>query len=126
LKHFLIILSVLAIFLIAIYGGLHFFGNLIYNTQSCDRFNIDNIELRTGVNIPEIVTSDCECKDNNKISKFIIDSVKVDLDDYISKNEFTRIGNLYVKENDNSNSTYKVTFEKQTAELIINLTYKSN
>lgn len=126
MKHFLIILSVLAIFLIAIYGGLYFFGNLIYNTQSCDRFNIDNIELRTGVNIPEIVTSNCECKDNNKISKFIIDSVKVDLDDYISKNEFTRIGNLYVKENDNSNSTYKVTFEKQTAELIINLTYKSN
>ena len=126
MKHFLIILSVLAIFLIAIYGGLHFFGNLIYNTKSCDRFNIDNIELRTGVNIPEIVTSNCECKDNNKISKFIIDSVKVDLDDYISKNEFTRVGNLYVKENDNSNSTYKVTFEKQTAELIINLTYKNN
>nr|WP_321228466.1 hypothetical protein [uncultured Psychroserpens sp.] len=126
MKHFLIILSVLAIFLIAIYGGLHFFGNLIYNTQSCNRFNIDNIELRTGVNIPEIVTSDCECKDNNKISKFIIDSVKVDLDDYISKNKFTRVGNLYVKENDNSNSTYKVTFEKQTAELIINLTYKNN
>ena len=126
MKHFLIVLSVSAIFLIAIYGGLHFFGNLIYNTQSCDRFNIDNIELRTGVNIPEIVTSDCECKDNKKISKFIIDSVKVDLDDYISKNEFTRIGNLYVKENDNSNSTYKVTFEKQTAELIINLTYKNN
>jgi hypothetical protein len=109
-----------------LYGGLHLFGWHIFNTQSCERFNIDNIELRTGINIPEVKTTDCECINNKKISKFVIDTTKVDLDVYVSRNDFTLIDDLYIKKNDNKNSTYKVIFNKETAELIVNLTYKNN
>ncbi|MFT5848879.1 hypothetical protein [Psychroserpens sp.] len=100
------------------------FGRLIYNTQSCERFNIDNIALRTGVNILEVVSIDCECKDNIKVSKFIINTDKVDLENYITKNDFILVENLYTKENDNKNSTYTVVLDKETAELTLNLRYK--
>ncbi|MEH6535788.1 MAG: hypothetical protein V7719_05300 [Psychroserpens sp.] len=126
MKKALIGITLVVVLFGILYGGLHLFGWHIYNTQSCQRFNIDNIELRTGVNIPEVTTTDCECKDNKKISKFVIDTDKVDVDDYISKNDFTLVDDLYIKENDNKNSTYKVVFNKKTAELIVNLTYKHN
>ncbi|MFT4781959.1 MAG: hypothetical protein ACJAZK_000277 [Psychroserpens sp.] len=98
--------------------------DISYNTQFCRVFNTDNIELRTDVNSPEVVSIDCPCKDNKKISKFIIDSQLVDLNDYISRNEFTLIDDLYIKENNNRNSRYKVVFDTKTTELTVNLTYK--
>ncbi|MEM5564553.1 hypothetical protein WNY78_05540 [Psychroserpens sp. AS72] len=124
-KHLIYILSFVT-FISLIYVGLNLFGKFIYNTQSCEQFNIDNIELRTGVNIPEVTTTDCKCEDNKKVSKFIIDTDNVDLDDYVTKNEFTRVDDLYIKENDNKNSTYKVVLDKKTAELTVNLIYKDN
>lgn len=126
MKKILIGITLVFVFLGMLYGGVHLFGWHIYNTQSCQRFNIDNIELRTGVNIPAVTSTDCECKDNKKVSKFIIDTQKVDLDDYISRNNFTLVDDLYIKENDTKNSTYKVIFNKKTAELIVDLTYKNN
>ena len=126
MKKLLLGITLLVVFIVMLFGGLNLFGRYIYNTQSCERFNIDNIELRTGINIPAITNSDCECKDNKKLSKFIIDTDKVDLDDYISKNDFTLIDDLYIKENDNKNSTYKVVFNKKTDEIIVDLTYKNN
>nr|WP_321233338.1 hypothetical protein [uncultured Psychroserpens sp.] len=109
-----------------LYGGLHLYGWYIFNTQSCSSFNIDNIELRTGVDIPKVSSTDCICNDNTKISKFIIDTDNVDLDYYISRNDFTLVEGLYIKENDNKNSTYKVILNINTAELTVNLTYKNN
>jgi hypothetical protein len=50
---------VLTISIVILYVDLHLFSRMIYNTQSCERFNIDNIELRTGVNIPEIKSYSC-------------------------------------------------------------------
>ena len=109
-----------------LYGAFHLFARHIYNTQSCAVFNIDNIELRTGIDVPEITSSDCEYNGNTKVSRFIIDTEKVDLDQYITKNKLTYNDGLYIKENDNKNSTYKVVFNKKTAELTVNLTYKDN
>jgi hypothetical protein len=126
MKKIVLSLGILGLLFIMLYGGLHLFGKHIYNTQSCELYNIDNIELRTGVNIPAVTSTDCECKDNKKVSKFIIDIDKVDLDYYVSKNDFTLIDELYIKKNDTDNSTYKVVFNKKTAELTVNLTYKNN
>nr|WP_321223043.1 hypothetical protein [uncultured Psychroserpens sp.] len=126
MKKVFLVVTVLFTIFAAFYGAIHLFGRYIYNTQSCELFNIDNIELRTGVNIPEITSSDCDCHNNHKEAKFIINKQEVDLENYVSKNNFRLVHDLYVKENDNENSTYRVTLNKQTAELIINLTYKSN
>lgn len=126
MKKLLIGLTALVLLMVMLYGGLHLFGKIIYDSQSCDMYNIDNIELRTGINVPQISSTDCECKDNRKFSKFVIDTSKVDIDDYISRNDFTLIDDLYIKENDTKNSTYKVVFNKKTAELSVDLTYKDN
>ena len=126
MKKVLIGITFIIVLFGTLYIGLNLFGKFIYNTQSCERYNIDNIELRTGVNIPEVTTTDCECKGNKKFSKFVIDTDKVDLDNYISRNDFTLIDDLYIKENDNKNSTYKVILNKKTAELTVDLTYKNN
>ncbi|MDG5492209.1 hypothetical protein [Psychroserpens sp. SPM9] len=126
MKKLLIGLAAFVLLMAMLYGGLHLFGKIIYDSQSCDMYNIDNIELRTGINVPQITSTDCECKDNRKFSKFVIDTSKVDVDNYISRNDFTLIDDLYIKENDTKNSTYKVVFNKKTAELIVDLTYKDN
>jgi len=125
MKKVIIVILLVMVFIGMFYGGLYLFGWYAYNTQSCERFNIDNIELRTGVNIPEVTAIECECTGNKKFSKFVIDTEKVNLDNYILKNDFTLIDDLYIKENDNENSTYKVVFNKQAAELIVDLTYKN-
>lgn len=110
---------------VTLIGSVHLFGRYIYNTNSCKAFNIDNIELRTGVNIPKVTSSECQCTNNTKVSKFIIDTEHLDVNDYLYKNKLQRVDSLYIKENDNENSMYKVVFNKETSELIVNLTYKN-
>ncbi|MCK8479528.1 hypothetical protein [Psychroserpens algicola] len=126
MKRLLIGLAAFVFLIAMLYGGIHLFGKIIYESQSCELYNIDNIELRTGINVPQISSTDCECKDNRKVSKFVIDTNTVDVNDYISRNDFTLVDDLYIKENDTKNSTYKVVFNKKTAELIVDLTYKNN
>ena len=125
MRNVLIIVGVLVISGILFVGSVHLFGKHIYNTRSCNVFNIDNIELRTGVNIPKVTATECQCTNDTKVSKFIIDSEQIEVDDYIKKNNFKLIDDLYIKANDNENSTYKVVFNKETSELIVNLTYKN-
>ncbi|MCD2259840.1 hypothetical protein [Psychroserpens luteolus] len=126
MKKLLLGIALIGLLMLILYGSLQGFGRYIYNSQSCERFNIDNIELRTGINIPDVTSTECTCENNKKISKFTIDTDKVDLDYYISKNKLTLVNELYIKENDTKNSTYKVTFNKNTAELIVDLIYKNN
>ncbi|WP_460219671.1 hypothetical protein [Psychroserpens sp. MEBiC05023] len=119
-------ITLVFVFFGLLYGGIHLFGWHIFNSQSCSSFNIDNIELRTGVDIPKVISTDCECKNNTKISKFIVDIATIDLERYVTRNNFSLIDNLYIKENDNKHSTYKVIFNQKTGELTVNLTYKNN
>lgn len=126
MKKLLIVILISVLIIMTLYGLLHLYGRQIYNTKSCELYNIDNIELRTGVDIPEVISTDCKCENNTKVSKFILDTAQVDLDRYISRNDFKRIDSLYVKENDTKTSKYRVVFNKTTAELIVNLTYKTN
>lgn len=123
----ILIVFVLVLVIVGLFcGGIQLYGKHIFNSQSCQFYNIDNIELRTGVDIPKVTSTDCTCKDNTKISKFIIDTEHLDLDRYVNRNGFKLIDDLYIKENDNKHSTYKVVFNRKTAELIVNLTYKDN
>ncbi len=125
MKKAFIIIGILVLCGITFVGAVNLFGRHIYNTRSCKVFNIDNIELRTGVNIPKVKSTECQCTNDTKVSKFIIDTGQVDLDDYIIRNDFKLVENVYIKENDNENSTYKIEFNKETTELTVNLIYKN-
>ena len=126
-KIFLIIL-VIVLFLTLVGFGINGFGKMIYNSCDCERFNIDNIELRTGINIPSIIKEECTYDINARTKKasFIIDTIKVDLDDYIQKNKLAKSGSseLYIKSNDTENYSYEVLLDKKTKKLAVEITYK--
>ena len=99
----------------------------IYQRQDCERFNIDNIELRTGINIPSTSDSDCSCdpSQNIKSATFLIDTQKVDLDDYIIVNNFTEEDGLYINNGDRVDTEWRTTLNKTTGDLAVFIKYKN-
>ena len=99
----------------------------IYNRRDCERFNIDNIELRTGIDIPKIKTVDCTCDENQgiKSSTFQIDKEFVNIDEYIEKNNFKEEDGLFINSGDNDNTEWKATLIDDSGELVVFIKYKS-
>ena len=65
------------------FGGCRALTTAIYHSMDCHRFNIDHIELRTGINVPRI-DSVLQCElvpDQSRIIKFHIDP-RVDIRTY--------------------------------------------
>lgn len=75
------------------YFGLRHFTHSVYSQRTCEWANIDNIELHTQVDIPKIITCDCEYRkvENTKMARFDIDKVNVDMDHYIKVNKFKKL-----------------------------------
>jgi hypothetical protein len=128
MKKVLLILSAIALFLTLVGFAFYGFSKMIYNSCDCERFNIDNIELRTGINIPSIKDTECTYDETTKTKKatFIIDTEKVDIEDYILENELVKSDaeNLYVKSNDIKSHSYKGVLNKKTGKLDIEIIYK--
>ena len=88
--------KVLKIIGLVVLGVLLFMGSFkllvrhIFNRQDCERFNIDNIELRTGINVPPISDCDCRVTDNTKLSTFKLDTSVVDIASYAEINGFDK------------------------------------
>lgn len=67
-------------------------------------FNIDRFELLTGIDIPKVKNSDCQCDDQANISYFIldIDELKntsyLDLEGYAARFQFEAKKNLVMME----------------------------
>lgn len=128
MKKIIIIFSTIALFLTLVGFGFYGFSKVIYNSCSCENFNIDNIELRTGINIPAIKSVACNYDEITKTKKssFIIDTEKVNIEDYIQKNKLDKSEeeNLYVKSNDNKSHSFKVILNKNTGKLDVEIKYK--
>lgn len=128
MKKILLIFSAIVLFFTLVGFGFNGFGKMIYNSCDCERFNIDNIELRTGINIPSIKSEECFYDENTKTKKssFIIDKQKVDIEDYIQKNNLVSFNSneLYSKIYDAKKQSYKVFLDKKTGKLNIEIVYK--
>lgn len=114
--------------LVALFIGYKSLSTHIYNRTDCERFNIDNIELRTGIDIPAVLASSCECESNGKqkIASFIIDETQIDLSDYIAEKNWQPNGvNTYQLSNKTEQSSWMATLNTTTAELSFDLTYLS-
>lgn len=83
-------------------GGMAYFGlrgtvRYIIAQRDCSWFIIDNIELHTRINIPDL-KGDMDCtynkEQNAKTARFEINTEDVDMDNYISRNEFRKIQSL--------------------------------
>jgi hypothetical protein len=75
------------------YFGLRHFTRSVYSQRTCEWANIDNIELHTRVDIPKIITCDCEYQkeQNTKMARFDIDKDNVDMDHYVKVNKFKKL-----------------------------------
>ena len=119
MKKILIIFSAIILFFTLAGFGFYGFSKVIYNSCGCERFNIDNIELRTGINIPAVKNIECNYNKTTKTKKssFIIDTEKVNIEDYIQKNKLVKSDseNLYIKSNDKKSHSYKGVLDKKKA-----------
>lgn len=128
MKKILFIIGAILLFFTLVRFGIYGFSKVIYNSCSCERFNIDNIELRTGINIPAIKKMECNYNTTSKTKKssFIIDTKEININDYIKRNKLEKSEdeNLYVKSNDIISHSYKVILKKNSGKLDVEINYK--
>ena len=119
----------------------------IYHTNSCERYNIDNIELRTGIDVPKVTEYDCRFDDSRRIktSYFRFDEEKTDIDKYLSQYNFQKVENskgfqildtsklyhdltsdsdLYAVKQEKSTHAWEILFDKSTAKIWIAIRYR--
>jgi len=72
--------------------AIWFLWHATFNSNSCERFNIDNIETRIRVDIPSIMREQSECflnkVENTKTNYFRIRTDVEDMDRYVIRNSF--------------------------------------
>lgn len=77
------------------FGGCVGCVKLIGNSNSCEWYNIDNIELRAHIDIPTIESGSCSCildkEDDSKTNYFKIRTDAVDMDRYVERNSFISV-----------------------------------
>ena len=93
IKTIFIALTLTVLLCMGVILGLKMFTRSIYNQRTCDWANIDNIELHTQIDIPDILTYDCFYKGerNTKMARFDLDLNNLDMINYIHQNKFTRL-----------------------------------
>lgn len=123
-KKILIVLGALALIMLLFMGGTRSLIRHIYNRTDCGMFNIDNIELRTRTDIPDIKESKCESDGKIKTCEFTLDTNKVVLSHYIERNEFIKEDSLFVKRGDRDDTRYEVKLNPVTAKLFVEIVYK--
>ncbi|MEM1325466.1 MAG: hypothetical protein AAGI23_05905 [Bacteroidota bacterium] len=98
----------------------------IYNRTDCERFNIDNIELRTGINVPQVLAEECACQTDGKLKQtsFVIDTSVVDINDYISSQNWSLSSDgQYIASSINDRSEWQAQLDPQTAKLSFEIRY---
>jgi len=141
-KIFIIIVIITA----ALYLCFQLLGRIIYDMRTCDRFNIDNIELHTQTNIPSVNNYYCDYNPtlNIKKSLFDINMKEVDIDQYIQRQHFKTVkdklfldhfktfqtdsyfkdlSELYFKKDNYKRADWKMLLNKSTGRLWVILKY---
>ncbi len=73
-------------------GGCYGLIKLAANSNTCDRFNIDNIEVHSRTNIPAVKSVEChyDAATNIKSNRFELDTKGLDMAQYINRNGFVK------------------------------------
>ncbi len=112
-------------FILAGMGLIKLLLNHIYDRQDCERFNIDNIECRTGINIPEVLDAECDCEDNVKTSCFVIDTKHTDLEKYIVRHGFQKVDKQFAEaKGSDENTEWSATLDYTSGDLYFLINYK--
>ncbi|MNJ84648.1 hypothetical protein D3C87_21060 [compost metagenome] len=149
LKIILIVLLALGLLLTGAYFGIRNYTRSIYDQRSCEWSSIDNIEMYAEVDIPEVISNQCEYvpEKNMKMARFVIDRKNVNLDEYIPKNnlrksalpdsliindllkepgdekELRESRELYIREGAYKRETWIIILDKKTGKLWVTIKY---
>ena len=97
----------------------------IYHSMDCDQFNIDHIELRTGIDVPKIRRKYCQLKDSTRTVEFEILLNSEELKSYSAK-YFNWEAPLFTAEGRRSDSKWQASLDTSTRALIFNIYYFGN
>jgi len=105
-----------------LFRGCRGLSRTIYNSMDCDRFNIDHIELRTGINIPSVTRLDCQIEDNQRIAEFDVHISGEDKEQYTLR-YFKWNGMTYYAQGNDPNTEWSASYDTLTNRLHIQLYY---
>lgn len=120
MKTILIIVGSIVLIITLLMGGCVALNRHIYSRMDCERFNIDNVEVRTGINIPSIKDVECECREQHKTAKFVLDT---DLTSYVELNKFELVDDKYYRKGKDEYTIWEASLDMETAELIVDIDY---
>ena len=109
--------------IVLFFGSMMLLTRHIYERQDCVAFNIDNIELRTGIDIPKVISSKCECSDHRKNAEFVLDLEQLDITNYLSRNKLIRADERYIRAGVNHNTKWSANYDSLQATLAVEIEY---
>ncbi len=124
MKNILIVASSIALFLILLLGGCRALIYTIANSNTCERFNIDNIEVRTGIDIPSVMNVDCMYENGLKNVTFTLDTSKVKIEEYLNRNKFIWQDSMYINNGERERTKWHAEYRKELAALKMKIVYK--
>jgi hypothetical protein len=96
----------------------------IYNSMNCDQFNIDHIELRTGIDVPRIERNYCELTETKRTVSFQLLLKGQEKAEYAEKYFYWSKDHLYTNEGSNEQTRWFASLDTLTSELTFELFYK--
>ena len=96
--------------------------NNIYQSMDCDQFNIDHIELRTGINIPSVQRNYCELIDSVRSVSFQVLLNTEELEIYSAK-YFEWNAPVFTAEGERSDTRWEASLDTSSRALNFNLYY---
>lgn len=97
----------------------------IYQSMDCDQFNIDHIELRTGIDVPKIKRKYCQLNDSSRTVEFEVLLNSEELKSYSAK-YFNWETPVFTAEGRRSDSKWQASLDTSTRALIFNINYWEN
>jgi hypothetical protein len=84
------------VFALLLMAGCYGLGKIILHANNCEAFMIDNTEVHTHINVPEIDSIDCNYQPKTKRKRvyFVINMAKEPMQAYINFSEFKQLSAL--------------------------------
>ncbi len=123
-RNLLILIAVIIAIPLLLMQGCRSLVKNIYYSMDCNQFNIDHIELRTGIDIPQIKRNYCELTGTKRTVSFHLLKTGQEKTDYAEKYFHWSEGHLFINEGSNEDTRWFASLDTLTSELIFELHYQ--
>ena len=103
-------------------AGCKTLTSTIYQSMDCDQFNIDHIELRTGIDVPKVKRKNCQLNDSTRTVEFEVLLNAEELDAYSAK-YFEWNAPVFTAEGERSDTRWEASLDTSSRALNFNLYY---